>query len=63
MDIMEQKLFITSVYGKNQEIIISGNLLKLFEEGWRIKQISAFGYSSGHADHQRCILLLEKNHQ
>ena len=58
---MEQKLFITSVYGRNQEVEIPDDLKKLFSEGWHMKQISAFGYFNGRVDHQHCILLLERN--
>ena len=58
---MEQKLFITSVYGKNQEVETPDDLQRLFSEGWQIKQISAFGYAGGNAYYQRCIILLERS--
>jgi len=53
---MEQKLFIVRAYGSNEEIKIPEDLQKLFDEGWQIKQISAFAASLQH-----CVLLLERN--
>lgn len=58
---MEQKLFIVKAYGSNQEIEIPEDLQKLFDDGWQIKQLSAFGHSNGHAASQYCVLLLERN--
>ena len=57
---MEQKLFIVRAYGSNEEIGTPEELQKLFDEGWQIKQISAFGYYVNGAQ-QRCVLLLERN--
>jgi len=64
---MEQKLFflpdLTKIKGYREsegELRFPDNLQELLKSGWRIVQVSAFGYSVGYYGTEACVLLLQK---
>ena len=63
---MEQKLFflpdLTEITGCRElegELMFPDHLQELLKSGWRIVQVSAFGYSIGRG-YEACVLLLQK---
>ena len=60
---MEQKLFYLSTFesinNNSGEIEFPQDLKDLIDAGWRIIQVSAYGYHGNYAE-ENCILLLQR---
>ena len=55
---MEQKLFTVETFPG--EVVYPQELMELMNSGWKIVQISAYGYAGSRNDHEGCVLLLQR---